>query len=121
MIALVELRDNLSDLACVLPILGPSWDAVYSDWMDDPGGNHERIRFLFDRRAVTFNGLATEVDSPREKETTEYLAQQEEPKESRACGSTFERCKGGSQSAFPSVLAPDRSASPELCVATPHA
>ncbi len=76
LIALVELRDNLSDLGSVLPILGPSWDVVYSDWMDDPGANHERIGFLYDQRAVTFNGLAAEVDPPRKKSTTEFLANQ---------------------------------------------
>src|SRR5215471_15697299 len=56
LITLVELRDNLGDLGKVLPILGPSWDVVYSDWMTDDGGNRERIGFLFDERAVTFNG-----------------------------------------------------------------
>jgi hypothetical protein len=74
LIALVELRDDLTDLGLVLPILGPSWDVVYSDWMDDSGGNQERTGFLFDRRAVTFNGLAAEVDAPRGKKDTEYLA-----------------------------------------------
>ena len=39
LVALVELRDNLTDLGRVLPILGPSWDVVYSDWMEDAGGN----------------------------------------------------------------------------------
>ncbi len=76
LIALVELRDNLRDLGGVLPILGPSWEAVYSDWNDDGGGNHERIAFLFDRRAVTFNGLAAEVGAVREKEGTEYISRQ---------------------------------------------
>lgn len=76
LIALVELRDDLTDLGKVLPILGPSWDVVYSDWMDDPGGNHERTAFLYDRRAVTFNGLAAELDAPRAKSETEYLAGQ---------------------------------------------
>lgn len=76
LIALVELRDDLADLGRVLPILGPSWNLVYSDWIDDGGGNKERIGFLYDTRAVTFNGLAAEVDAPRKKETTEYLASQ---------------------------------------------
>jgi hypothetical protein len=76
LVALVELRDNLTDLGRVLPILGPSWDVVYSDWIEDPGGNRERTGFLYDRRAVTFNGLAAEVDAPREKKATEYLAKQ---------------------------------------------
>ena len=76
LIALVELRNDLSDLGRVLPILGPSWDVVYSDWNDDPGANKERTAFLFDRRAVTFNGLAAEIDAPRGKKGTEYLAKQ---------------------------------------------
>ncbi|MBX7152637.1 endonuclease, partial [bacterium] len=67
---------NLADLGSVLDILGPSWDVVYSDWMDDSGGNKERTAFVFDRRAVTFNGLAAEIDAPREKKGMEYLATQ---------------------------------------------
>lgn len=76
LIALVELRDNLEDFGSVCQFLGPSWDLVYSDWMSDDGGNRERTGFLFDRRAVTFNGLAAEVDAPRGKAGTEYLATQ---------------------------------------------
>ena len=76
LVSLVELRNDLTDLGRVLPILGPSWEVVDSDWNDDDGGNKERTAFLFDRRAVTFNGLAAEVDAPREKEATEYLAKQ---------------------------------------------
>lgn len=76
LVALVELRSDLTDLERVLLILGPSWDVVYSDWIDDAGGNKERTAFLFDRRAVTFNGLAAEVDAPRGKKGTEYLATQ---------------------------------------------
>ena len=76
LVALVELRSDLTDLCRALPILGPSWDVVYSDWLDDGGGNKERTAFLFDRRAVTFNGLAAEVDALRSKKGTEYLATQ---------------------------------------------
>jgi hypothetical protein len=76
LVALVELRDNLTDLGKVLPILGKSWDVVYSDWIEGGGGNSERVGFLFDNRAVTFNGLAAEIDAPRAKKDTEYLASQ---------------------------------------------
>ena len=76
LIALVELRNDLTDLGKVLKFLGPSWDVVYSDWIDDPGGNDERVGFLFDRRAVTFNGLAAEIDAPRTKKAKQYLATQ---------------------------------------------
>jgi hypothetical protein len=76
LIALVELRENLADLGKVLPILGPSWNVVYSDAQKDPGGNSERLAFLYDTRAVTFNGLAAEIDAPRAKKGEEYLAEQ---------------------------------------------
>jgi len=76
LIALVELRDNLEDYGRVCQYLGSSWDLVYSDWMMDPGGNRERVGFLYDRRAVTFNGLAAEIDAPRTKKGKEYLASQ---------------------------------------------
>ena len=73
LVAMVELRDDLTDLGCVLRYLGPSWEIVYSDWIDDAGGNDERVAFLFDRRAVAFNGLAAEIDAPRTKKNAEYL------------------------------------------------
>jgi len=73
LVAIVELRNNLSDLGVARGYLGPTWDVVYSDWIDDDGGNNERVAFLFDRRAVTFNGLAAEVDAPREKKGEEFL------------------------------------------------
>lgn len=73
LVAIVELRDNLTDLGRVLPILGSSWEVVYSDWINDYGGNRERIAFLFDKRAVTFNGLAAEVDPIRRKKGKEYV------------------------------------------------
>lgn len=76
LIALVELRDDLSDMGKVMTFLGPTWNLVYSDWIADSGGNKERTAFLYDRRAVTFNGLAAEVDAPREKMDTEWLASQ---------------------------------------------
>src|ERR1044072_936247 len=74
LIGLVELRDDLSDMAKVMTFLGPTWRIVYSDWFDDAGGNSERTAFLFDKRNITFNGLAAEVDAPRTKELQEYLA-----------------------------------------------
>lgn len=76
LIAIVELRNDLTDLGRVRTFLGSSWDVVYSDWIADPGGNSERVGFLFDRRAVTFNGLAAEVDAPRVKKGQEYVPRQ---------------------------------------------
>lgn len=76
LVALVELRDNLDDLGTVMDYLGPSWKVIFSDWTDDSGGNDERTAFLFDRRAVTHNGLAAEIDAPRVKEGKEWVTKQ---------------------------------------------
>jgi len=73
LIGIVELRDDLTDLGRVLRILGPYWRVVYSDLIPDPGGNRERLAFLYDKRAVTFNGLAAEANPPRQRKGFEYL------------------------------------------------
>jgi len=73
LIGIVELRDDLTDLGRVLKILGPYWRAVYSDMIPDAGGNRERLGFIYDKRAVTFNGLAAEANEPRAKKGFEYL------------------------------------------------
>jgi hypothetical protein len=73
LVSLVELRDDLSDLGRVLKILGPYWRVVYSDMIPDPGGNRERLAFVYDHRAVTFTGLAASVNPPRKKSGSEYV------------------------------------------------
>ncbi|HEY5614868.1 MAG TPA: endonuclease/exonuclease/phosphatase family protein [Bacteroidota bacterium] len=75
LIGVVELRDNLSDLKRALDILGPYWRAVYSDMIPDAGGNRERVAYIYDKRAVTFNGLAAEANEPRKKKGHEYLSE----------------------------------------------
>ena len=73
LVGIVELRDDLTDLGRVLNILGPYWRAVYSDMIPDAGGNRERLGFIYDKRAVVFNGLAAEANAPRVKKGFEYL------------------------------------------------
>lgn len=67
LVSVVELRDNVGDLARVLRILGPYWHAVYSDFNTDAAGNRERVAYVYDKRAVAFTGLAAEVDPIRKK------------------------------------------------------
>ena len=76
LVAIVELRSNLEDLGRVMKYLGDSWRVVFSDWTDDRGGNDERTAFLYDRRAVTHNGLAAEVEPPRVKKGKEWVSEQ---------------------------------------------
>jgi hypothetical protein len=73
LVSLVELREDLTDLNRVLAILGPEWRVVYSGLAPDAGGNGERIGFIYDRRAATFNGFAASAIPPREKIGDEYL------------------------------------------------
>lgn len=73
LISVVELRDNLRDLARVLEILGPYWRAVYSDAVLDAGGNRERTAFLYDKRMIAFNGLASAAFARRTKQGTEWI------------------------------------------------
>ena len=74
LIAIEELRDDLTDLGRVMKILGPYWRVVFSDFNTDRAGNRERIGYLYDKRAVVFTGLAAEADPPRRKnrKTKEY-------------------------------------------------
>lgn len=75
LIAVTELRRNVSELKYVLSLLGPYWKAVFSDYTTDAGGNKERIAFVYDVRAVKFTGLAAETDGPRKKDraTGQYV------------------------------------------------
>ncbi len=73
LISVVEVRDNLRDLARVLEVLGPYWRAVYSDALMDAGGNRERVAFIYDKRQIAFNGLASAAFSKRIKKGTEWI------------------------------------------------
>jgi len=70
LIAVVELRRNISELNYVLNLLGEYWDVVFSDYISDRGGNKERIAYIYDTRAVQFTGMAAETDGPRKKNRT---------------------------------------------------
>jgi endonuclease/exonuclease/phosphatase family metal-dependent hydrolase len=72
LIGVVELRDNVHEIAEVLQLMGPTWDIIYSDFIEDHGGNHERVGYIYDKRACLFTGLAGNATEPRKKKGTEY-------------------------------------------------
>lgn len=74
LISIVELREDLGELATVLSYLGPYWSVVYSDLTEDAAGNWERLAFVYDQRAVQFCGLAGSGIAPREKAGDEYIS-----------------------------------------------
>ncbi len=65
--AIVELRDDLTDLKRVMKILGPYWHVVFSDFNSDRAGNRERVAYLYDGRVTVFTGLAAEANPPLRK------------------------------------------------------
>ncbi len=73
LIGVVELRKDVSEMAEVLRLMGPSWAAIYSDYIEDPGGNKERVAFVYDKRACVFTGLAGNANEPRKKKGSEYI------------------------------------------------
>lgn len=64
LIAIQEVRANLGDLGRVMDDLGSEWRVVFSDVTLGSRGNEERLAYLYDRRAVTFTGLAAEAVVP---------------------------------------------------------
>lgn len=61
LIAIQEVRADLSALERLQRTLGYWWKYLVTDVTEGAGGNHERMAFLFDGRKVRFGGLASEV------------------------------------------------------------
>lgn len=59
-IGIVELRKNVDEVTGMLHLVGPSWGIVYSDYVEDPGGEKERVGFVLCIRParMLFTGLA---------------------------------------------------------------
>ncbi|NTJ63197.1 endonuclease/exonuclease/phosphatase family protein [Agrobacterium rhizogenes] len=68
LIAIQEVRSDLSALEEVQKLLGSWWKYIVTDVTDKAlGGNDERMAFLYDSRKVTFGGLAGEIVLPPSK------------------------------------------------------
>jgi len=86
LISVVELRKDVNDLDRVVRILGPYWRVVYSDYIDDWGGNWERVAFVYDQRAVAFTGFVGNAEEHRTKQNTEYVAPRSWWRKPYVCG-----------------------------------
>ncbi|MFL6844175.1 MAG: endonuclease/exonuclease/phosphatase family protein [Allosphingosinicella sp.] len=63
-VAIQEVREDLSALDQVQKMLGGWWKYIVTDVTQGTSGNGERMAFIFDGRKVTFGGLAGEVVIP---------------------------------------------------------
>lgn len=63
-VAVQEVRDDISSLEKVMDILGGSWEYLLTDVTAGTQGNMERMAFVYDTRKVRFGGLAGEIVIP---------------------------------------------------------
>ncbi len=71
LIAVQELRQGLYPLQRLQRILGSWWDFIVTDVTLGTSGNSERMAYIFDRRKVSFTGLAAELVLPKKSGATE--------------------------------------------------
>ena len=60
-VAVQEVRGNLTALQTLLSALGPNWATIMTDVTRGKAGNNERMAFAFDLRRVRPSGLAGEL------------------------------------------------------------
>jgi endonuclease/exonuclease/phosphatase family metal-dependent hydrolase len=64
LVAMQEVNRDLSALEKVMRILGREWDYIVTDATEGPGGNEERMAFVFNTEKVWFRKVAGEVVLP---------------------------------------------------------
>jgi exonuclease III len=73
LVALQEVRNDLSALQQVMRILGSDWHCVFTDVSDSSnGGNSERMAFVFDTRKVKLSGLTGEIVLPEKIDRKQF-------------------------------------------------
>lgn len=73
LVAIQEVRDDLSDLNTIRRALGSWWKYIVTDVTEGRSGNRERLAYLYDTRVVTFGGLAGEIVVPTTKKNNAAL------------------------------------------------
>jgi hypothetical protein len=64
LVAVQEVNRDLTALETVMRILGREWDYIATDTTEGPGGNEERMAFVFNTEKVWFRKIAGEVVLP---------------------------------------------------------
>jgi len=64
LVAVQEINRDLTALETVMRILGREWDYIATDTTEGPGGNEERMAFVFNTEKVWFRKIAGEVVLP---------------------------------------------------------
>lgn len=64
LVAVQEVNRDLTALNKVMKILGRQWDYIATDTTEGPGGNGERMAFVYNKDKVAFRRVAGEVVLP---------------------------------------------------------
>lgn len=64
LVAVQEVNRDLSALERVMGILGREWDYIATDTTEGPGGNGERMAFVYNTEKVWFRKIAGEIVLP---------------------------------------------------------
>lgn len=86
LVAVQEVNKDLTGLNRLMRILGGHWGAIFTDVTLGSRGNTERMAFLFDKRKVTFGGLAGELVLPGEKKGGKLVAPTQLARTPFVCG-----------------------------------
>lgn len=74
LVAVQEVRDDLTVLNKLLRLLGGWWKVLLTDVTEGTAGNRERMAYLYDSRKIEFGGLAGEIVLPPVRKGGETLA-----------------------------------------------
>lgn len=64
LMALQEVREDLSALRRLMQMLGPNWSFLVTDVTEGAAGNGERLAYVYDSRKVRLGGLVGEIVLP---------------------------------------------------------
>lgn len=67
-VAIQEINRSLKPLDKLMSVLGPGYDYIVTDTTEGRSGNDERLGFIYNRRKVSFKGIAGEVVLPDNQE-----------------------------------------------------
>jgi len=73
LVAIQEIRDDLTALNRLMKDLGGWWKYLLNDVTEGREGNRERMAFVYDSRKINFGGLAGEIVVPPVRKSGEVL------------------------------------------------
>ncbi|MGB0840278.1 MAG: endonuclease/exonuclease/phosphatase family protein [Chitinophagales bacterium] len=68
LIAIQEVRRDLTGLNRLMKALGKNWNVIFSDTSEGQQGNQERFAFVYDNRKITMGGMAGRMIIPPKKD-----------------------------------------------------